>query len=175
MVLFLASEVMLFGSLFAAFFLLRNGAAAWPPSGIRLDAAGATLATVILAVTTPTVILARRALSGGGIAGYRWWICATFALGAAFLISEIHGWAGLDFRIDTDAFGSIYFALTGLHALHMIAGLVLLGVLLARSTQRGFDHRDHAPSEAVAYYWHFLFAMWLAIYATVNFTGAPGR
>ena len=169
MVLFIASETMFFASFFAAYFLLRNVNATWPPAGVRLDLQGPTISTLVLAATSPTIYLARVALRRDSVAGFRAWVLATFACGAAFLALEMSDWARLTFGIDSNAYGSVFYGLTGFHALHMFVGLVLLVVLLVRAALTGYEYRDHAGSEAVAYYWHFLLVMWLAICAAIYF------
>src|SRR5690554_6136244 len=84
--LFLASEVMLFGSLFSSYALLRSGAPSWPDQSAVLSVPLATLNTVILISSSATMVLAWAALKGGSLARFRVYMGATILLGAGFMV-----------------------------------------------------------------------------------------
>ena len=88
-------------------------------------------------------------------------------LGAVFVANQAREWATLDFRVDTHAFGSAFYLMTGFHGLHVIGGLAAMLVLLLRASKRRFD-ADATPSvEVVSYYWHFVDVVWIGLWATL--------
>jgi heme/copper-type cytochrome/quinol oxidase subunit 3 len=169
MVLFLASELMLFGSLFAAYFFLRANTAVWPPEGVEVEMVSPSVATVILTASSFTLLFALRALERGNSGRFRvlvWW---TLALGAAFLAIKAYELSAAPFGIGSHAYGSLWFTILSAHALHLAAGMVLLLVMLSRAAPRSSKIRPtgHQTAEAVGYYWHFVDVVWLAIFTTL--------
>ena len=159
MVLFLASELMFFGGLFAAYFTLRSLNSAWPPPGVRLEVPLTVVATALLTLSSFTMHAGIGRLRRGEVGRMRGWIALTFSLGAAFLAIKAYELATAGFGIGSHAYGSLFFTMLGAHGLHLLVGLVLLGVLLARTAE--------ARTEAVGYYWHFVDVVWLAIFGTI--------
>jgi heme/copper-type cytochrome/quinol oxidase subunit 3 len=168
-VVFLASESMLFAALLAAYYSLRGATEPWPPAGIRLDAAGMALGTVLLGIGSITMAIAQVAALRSSRALARSMLFATIACAFAFLYLEWNGWSSANFRVDGTAYATIYYALTGTHFAHVLAGIVLLTAVAAFLRKPAFTREHHAGVEAVAYYWHFVFAVWLALYATIFF------
>jgi cytochrome c oxidase subunit 3 len=169
MVLFLASEVMLFGSLFAAYFFLRAITPIWPPQGIELELISPSVATVILTASSFTLLFALRALDRGSLSRHRALVLWTFALGAAFLGIKAYELSTAPFRIGSHAYGSLWFTMLTFHALHLCVGMVLLLVMLARAAPRSNEVRPtgHQTAQAIGYYWHFVDVVWLAIFTTL--------
>jgi cytochrome c oxidase subunit III len=166
-ILFLASELLFFGGLFAAYFALRAETAPWPPEVVHLDIPLAAVATAVLVVSSFTFqagITAGRRRSAGAM---RAWIGASLALGLAFLGMQGYDWLHLDFSVATDAYGTMFYAMTGFHALHVLAGLLLMLVVLGREAQGAYGGGDLTGAEAVAYYWHFVDVVWVALFATL--------
>jgi cytochrome c oxidase subunit 3 len=167
MVLFLSSEAMLFGALFAAYFTLRGLAPAWPPDGVELSVVGPTAATVALVASSGTMHIAIRRNRAGDLGGMRRWVAASLLLGALFLAAQGREYGQLDFRPGSHAYGSIFFGITGFHGLHVLGGLVLMAVALGRSARWAAAEGGSAGPDAVAYYWHFVDAVWLGIFSTL--------
>ena len=90
----------------------------------------------------------------------------TALLGAVFLTNTVAEWAGADFSIDSHAYGSIFYVLTGFHALHVLGGILLMGAVAG-----AVAGRSRAPAaatvEVAAAYWHFVDVVWVAVFATV--------
>ena len=169
MVLFLASELMLFGSLFAAYFFLRALTPVWPPEGVELEMISPSIATVVLTASSFTLLFALRGLERGDVSRFRALVVWTFLLGAVFLGIKAYELAAAPFGISSHAYGSLWFTMLGFHALHLSAGMVLLLVMLSRaalpSSTAPSTGRDTA--QAIGYYWHFVDVVWVAIYATL--------
>ena len=178
MVLFIASETMFFGALFGAYFTLRSEAAAWPPAGVRLDLAEMSLATAILLASSVPAHLAAHALRDGAPAAAVRRLVLTAVMGLAFLGLKLHDWITAGFTVASHAYGTIFFTLTGFHALHMVVGIILLLGLAAKVAGGAYpivrvDPRAESIAagtggpDAVIYYWHFVDAVWIAVFSTI--------
>jgi cytochrome c oxidase subunit III len=172
MVLFIASEMVFFGGLFAAYYTLRSTTSAWPPSDAHamftspaIIWAGA--ASAILWASSVPVHLATLCLRRRHWTAMRRWILLTVAMGIAFLAWKFSEWATSPFSVSTHAYGTVFFALTGFHALHLLVGLVLLWAVAVRIGQGAYRSGDQSGPEAVVYYWHFVDAVWVAVFATI--------
>jgi cytochrome c oxidase subunit 3 len=166
-VLFLASELLFFGALFAAYFTLRAETSRWPPAGVELDVALATAGTAILLASSFTFQRGISAGHVGRLGSLRGWTLGTMALGLAFLGVQLYDWVHLDFGVSSNAYGTMFYAMTGFHGLHVLAGVLLMGVLLGRSAQGAYRDGNVEGAEAVSYYWHFVDVVWIALYATL--------
>src|SRR5215471_9158043 len=102
-VVWLASELMFFGGLFAAYFTLKAEARVWPPPGVELDTLLSGIFTVFLIASSGTMILALRALERGDRAGMIRWILLTFGLGLLFLANQIRKFLTLNFQISSNS------------------------------------------------------------------------
>ncbi|HEX6237374.1 MAG TPA: heme-copper oxidase subunit III [Acidimicrobiales bacterium] len=166
-VVWLASELMFFGGLFAAYFTLRAETAVWPPDDVTLETAASAVFTVILVVSSGTIHMAGKALERGDRTAVQRWILVTFALGGLFLANQIREFLTLDFSISTHAYGSIYYLMTGFHGLHVAAGLVLLLIGFAMVVNAGTLERRTPAVESVTYYWHFVDVVWVGLFTTI--------
>jgi cytochrome c oxidase subunit 3 len=122
--IWLGSEFMFFSGLFAAFFTIRAHAAVWPPPGTDLDTIQAGVFTVILVSSSFTMQRAVFLEEWRRRAAARRWIVFTIILGAMFLGNQIYEWSTLTTRPATNAYGSLFFIMSGLHGLHVFLGLV---------------------------------------------------
>jgi cytochrome c oxidase subunit III len=166
-VVWLASELMFFGGLFAAYFTLRAESAAWPPRGVELETATSAVATVVLLASSGTIHFASKALERGDRAGVARWLAITLAMGALFLVNQGREFLVNDFKIDSHAYGSIYYLMTGFHGLHVLGGLVMLAIGLVLVTGPGPLPRRGPAVESVTYYWHFVDVVWVGLFTTI--------
>jgi cytochrome c oxidase subunit 3 len=166
-VLFIASELMFFGGLFASYFYLRGITTPWPPAGVELETIPAALATAVLLASSGTFQLGIRAARRGSSRAMRAWIVLTFVLGAGFLAVQAHDWTTLTFTVSSHAYGTLFYGMTGFHGLHVIGGLLLMLVILGRSAQGAYREGEIRGVEAVGYYWHFVDVVWLALFSTL--------
>ncbi len=157
----LASEVMFFGGLFAAYFAVRAAADTWPPAGVHLDTPRAGLFTLVLVASSFTLHKAER----GTNQQVRMWTLVTLALGVIFLGNQAAEWATADFSVSSHAYGTLYYTLTGFHGLHVAVGLVLLAVVGLRPP----DLPTSVPGlrQATTWYWHFVDVVWVGLFATL--------
>jgi heme/copper-type cytochrome/quinol oxidase subunit 3 len=158
---------MVFAALLAAYYYLRGMTATWPPAGAELDLVSMGIGTGLLAAGSVTMTIAQNAAMRGGRTTTRSMLAFTIALAVAFLGLEWSDWAHANFALDGSAYGTIYYVLTGTHFAHVVAGAVLLAAVAIFLRMPAFTRDHHAAVEAVAYYWHFVFVVWLALYATI--------
>ncbi len=158
---------MLFAGLLAAWYDLRGANAVWPPAGTESDVAGATLGTILLGLGSVTMGLAQHSarLKRRGLA--RAMLVMTLALALAFSYIALRDWHEANFHIDTNAYGTMFYVLTGTHLAHVLAGAVLLFALTVFLRRPAFEADQQAGIEAIGYYWHFVFVIWVAVWATI--------
>lgn len=163
----LASELMFFGGLFASYFTIRAQTPVWPPPGVHLEVLRDGLFTIVLVASSFTMQIGTRHLERGNRPLARRWIVVTLVLGMVFLANQMVEWYTLDFTATTHAYGSLFFAMTGFHGLHVALGLAVMVALLGRIIGPGPDPGDHAAAEVITYYWHFVDVVWLALFAII--------
>ena len=167
--LFLASEVMLFGALFAAYILLRVGAAEWPHGAHYLNIPLATVNTLVLISSSVTMVMAWASLLRKQFGRYRLYMGLTVLAGFIFLgIKYVeytekfhHGYFP-----STNTFLAIYFTLTGLHALHVLCRIAVNtyfwvpGAKLWKTAPQQFINRV----ETAGLFWHFVDLVWIFLF-----------
>ncbi len=174
-VVWLGSEFMFFSGLCAAFFTIRaHNMPHWPPggtfpAGTKLDTIQALVFTVVLLASSPTFQLGVWAQERGSYKTARNWIIVSFILGAAFLGNQAYEWKTLPFRAHTNAYGSLFYIMSGLHGLHVLLGLVAMIALLGRlaGSIKGGDPGETAVFQAVSYYWHFVDFVWIGLFSAL--------
>jgi cytochrome c oxidase subunit 3 len=168
MFLFIASEIMLFGSFFTAYFFVRVAAGtSWPTPGHHLPVFIAGLNTIILVTSSFTMHWALQAIKRGNRVGLQAGLSLTFLLGLTFLLTQVSEYARIGFAPYTDAFGTVFFCLTGLHGAHVFVGLTLLLAATVRSFRGHYSEDAHLGVEIPGIYWHFVDVMWIVVYTTV--------
>ncbi|MDH3254027.1 MAG: cytochrome c oxidase subunit 3 [Acidobacteriota bacterium] len=167
--LFLASEVMLFGALFAGYILLRVGSEDWPAGNSILNVPLATLNTIVLITSSVTMVMSWASLLRKSFDKYRLYMGATVLLVVVFLvIKTIEYSAKFDHHLypSTSTFLAIYFTLTALHGLHVIGGMAVNaylwgpGAKMWRSAPEQFTNRV----EAAGLFWHFVDLVWIFLF-----------
>ncbi|MHB1844291.1 MAG: cytochrome c oxidase subunit 3 [Deltaproteobacteria bacterium] len=139
-----------------------------------LDPVKSFVFSLFLFSSSLTIWRASKAAAAARLRATTAWLAATVGLGAVFLVGQTLEYRHL-FAIDVTAgsgpFGQTFFALTGFHALHVLAGLVAIGSLGALSFREGFDEARREGLEAVAMYWHFVDLVWVFIFSIVYLWG----
>ena len=168
MLLFIGSEIMLFGSFFTAYFFIRVvNHQPWPPHGFHLPVFVAGINTLILVTSSFTMHWAQSSIKRGNRFGLKAGILTTFLLGATFLFVQINEYANIGFAPQDHAQATIFYSLTGLHGAHVFIGLTLLLIVTIRSFRGHFSSEMHLGVELPGIYWHFVDVMWLIVYSTV--------
>ncbi|MBM3676652.1 MAG: heme-copper oxidase subunit III, partial [Actinobacteria bacterium] len=171
MLLFIASEAMLFGSFFAAYFFVRvvneDAPATWPPEPYHFPVFVALINTLILVTSSFTIHWATQSIRRGHRRGLQAGLVATILLGLAFLLTQAIEYAHIGFNTGDGAFASAFFGLTGLHGAHVFFGLAILVVAAVRAFRGHFSPEHYHGVEIPAIYWHFVDIMWIVVYVTV--------
>ena len=159
-VVFIASESVFFLAIVLAYIAYRDSGLATAKA--NLDIARTAIFSVALFASSGTMALAARSRSGA-------WLAATMILGAIFLVGQGSEYARLlgdGIGPGSALFGTTFFTLTGLHGIHVLAGLVALAALFTANLGRALGL--HAVAwEAVSYYWHFVDAVWMVVFTVV--------
>jgi len=166
-VVWLSSELMFFAGLFAAYFTLRASSDVWPAPGVDLAVVRTGLATVVLIASSGTMHLAVQRAERGDREGAVRWLVITAGLGLVFIANQAYEYATATFHIDSDAYGSIFYLLTGFHGIHVVGGIIFM--LVVAAVIGGDSSRAPAGSitTVCGYYWHFVDVVWIAVYLTV--------
>jgi cytochrome c oxidase subunit 3 len=170
MLLFIISEVMVFGAFFTAYFFIRVVApdATWFPIDDKtLPVAVAGVNTAILLSSSLTLHWAQTSIKNGNRFGLQAGIFTTFLLGLTFLFIQINEYVHIGFAAQDNAQSTIFFGLTGLHGAHVTIGLVLLAMVTVRSFKGHYSPEHHHGVEIPGIYWHFVDVMWVIVYTTI--------
>ncbi len=167
MLLFIISEIMLFGAFFTAYFFIRVVSQdAWPP-GDGLPVAVAAINSAILLSSSVTMHWTDVSAKRDNQLAMKIGIVTTFLLGLTFLFIQINEYLLLGFTPETSASGSVFFGLTGLHGAHVVIGLLLLWMSAVRIFKGKVGPDHHRGLEVPGIYWHFVDAMWIVVFTTV--------
>jgi cytochrome c oxidase subunit 3 len=164
MLLFIISEVMVFGAFFTAYFFIRvvaEGHRWFPIDGKTLPVAVAGVNTAILLSSSLTLHWAQTSIKNGNRRGLQAGMLTTFLLGLTFLFIQINEYIHIGFSPQDNAQG------TGLHGAHVTIGLVLLAMVTWRSFKGHFSAEHHHGVEIPGIYWHFVDIMWIVVYTTI--------
>ena len=183
MLLFLTSEVMFFGGLFAAYFSVRANAPQWPPINPETNEAFRIEmlplvgpATVLLILSSFTCQFAVWAIRRGDRRAFVRNIAVTFVIGVTFLVMQAIDYAALGsegMTLASGPYGTTYFTLTGFHGAHVFGGVMMLGVVLYRGMAGQFSARHHDAVEAASLYWHFVDVVWILLFSLLYLL--PGK
>jgi cytochrome c oxidase subunit 3 len=170
MLLFIISEVMVFGAFFTAYFFIRvvaEGHTWFPVDGKDLPVAVAGVNTAILVSSSLTLHWAQTSIKNGNRFGLQAGMTATFLLGLTFLFIQINEYVHIGFAAQDNAQATVFFSLTGLHGAHVTIGLLLLGMVTIRAYKGHFSPEHHQGLEVPGIYWHFVDVMWIVVYTSV--------
>ncbi len=185
-IVWLASELMFFAALFAAYFTLRSATpdtvALWAQETEKLNIPFASVNTTILVLSSVTCQLGVFAAEKGAVGrsgsllqvgkwGLREWFVVTYIMGAIFIAGQVLEYAALvseNVTIPSSAYGSIFYLTTGFHGLHVTGGLIAFLFVLGRTYMaRTFTHEQAVTAIVVSYYWHFVDVVWIGLFATI--------
>jgi cytochrome c oxidase subunit 3 len=168
MLIFIISEVMVFGAFFTAYFFIRVAQGdPWPAHGTTLPVEVAAFNTAILISSSFTLHWAETSLKHGNRFGLKAGILTTFLLGCTFLFIQINEYANVGFAPQDSAQATIFYGLTGLHGAHVFIGLTLLLMVVIRSFRGHYSPEKSRGVEVPGIYWHFVDIMWIIVFSTV--------
>ena len=162
---------MLFAATILAYILIRARAPAWPPPGMPRLPGTLWVSTLIMLASSVPMQSAVRAARAGRQGALRASMLLTTALGVAFLVSQTINWFALvavHLTARTNLYGFTFYILTGVHAAHVVGGLVPLAVVTTRAFAGRYSAEFHPGVEYTAIYWHFLDVVWLIMFAVLT-------
>ena len=182
-IVWLASELMFFAALFAAYFTIRAvSPELWAQDSAKLNVPFSTVNTVILVASSVTCQLGVFKAEDGIVGrtgkllqfkqwGLREWFVLTYVMGAIFIGGQAFEYSELiheGLTIPSSAYGTVFYLATGFHGLHVTGGLVAFLFVLGRTfLARKFTHEQAVTAIVVSYYWHFVDVVWIALFFTV--------
>ncbi|MCA9400811.1 MAG: cytochrome c oxidase subunit 3 [Candidatus Omnitrophica bacterium] len=167
--LFLASEVMLFGALFSSYILLRIGAPSWPHGSQILNVPLGTINTAVLISSSVSMVLAWVALREKNFPKFKMTLGITIVCALVFLVIKYFEYSAKfshGLFPSENTYLAIYFTLTGLHAIHIIGGLIVLAYFWGPGS-RMFERKPQQFTnriEVVGLYWHFVDLVWIFLF-----------
>ena len=169
--LFLASEVMLFGGLFSAYIFLRTGVDNWPAGTEYLDVRLATLNTLFLISSSVTMVRSWASLKLNDFKKFKFYSGTTLLFAFGFLVIKYFEYSAKFSHVppylpSTNNFLGIYFTMTGLHVLHVIGGIVVIGYYFGPGSKmwKADPERFTNRIEIVGLYWHFVDLVWIFLF-----------
>lgn len=161
-----ATEAALFAYLIAGYFYLGQANAAWPPAGPP-ELSIALPNTFILIASSGGAWWAERGARRGSRSALITGLVVTLLLGATFLTLQVVEYTHLRFTLRTDAYGSAFYAITGFHGAHVLAGLLAVAHTLLRAWAGHFRHGRHLAVSNTIVYWHFVDLVWLVVFTSL--------
>jgi cytochrome c oxidase subunit 3 len=171
--IFLVSLAVLFLGSLVAYAAIRMQAPVWPPPDLPPLPRTLILSTALIFAGSVTVQAAVHCARANRQWALRAALMATLLLGAAFLVSQTVSWAemlGARATPTSHLFGWLFYFLTGLHAAHVVGGLIPLGVVTVNAFYGRYSPLRHTGVRFSAIYWHFLGGVWITLYATIALT-----
>ncbi len=169
MVLFLATDIMTFSAGFVYYFFIRTGP--WPPGELpSLLSSLVLINTAVLILSSVTLHFGHEAIREGHRRRFLALLGVTVLLGLVFVGGQLFEYYELivvEGMAVTDVFGSSFFALTGLHGLHVSLGVILLAIVFVRAVAGQFSSDRHTAVSTVSMYWHFVDLVWIILVVTL--------
>lgn len=174
---FLASDMVLFGSLFGTYLALRNSVPDGPTSQELFSLPMIAIATLILLTSSLTSVLATVALHRHNLRGLLGWMGVTVLLGLSFLgleIYEFYEYVQHGHKFTTSAFGTAFYTLVGFHGAHVAFGVCWITTLIVQTMKKGLTVVTAPKFYVAGLYWHFVDVIWVFVFTIVYLLGKVG-
>lgn len=172
---FLLSEVALFGTLIVTYVFYLGKDVVGPTPAEARSLSLVLFTTACLLASSGTVHLAEHTLRHGNQSGFIQWWLATIVLGVIFLVGTGFEWHDLIYRhyltISRNLFGTTYYTLVGLHALHVTGGVIVMVIVLGLALLGQVTTANRGGVGLVSYYWHFVDLVWVVVFTVVYLLG----
>jgi len=169
--MFIGAEVMFFAGLIGTFLVLRLSSDVWPPlSQPRLPVVVTGFNTAVLLASGLTMHAALQGIRSNHTAQLVKWLGVTGLLGFVFLAIQGYEWVRLiqfGLTMTSGLYGSTFYALIGLHGLHVLGGLVWVGVVHSKARRHRYSSGSMTGVEVCSMYWTFVVALWPVLYGLV--------
>ncbi len=168
MAVMITTEAMIFATLLSSYVFLRAASKEWPLGGIEPPELGVIwLFTAILLGSSGPMFFAEHGIKKGNQGRLRLGLALVFIMGASFLGFLVYEYRELEFGIRDNAYGSLFYAITGLHGVHLVGGLLMIGMLQIKAWLGKFSAERHETVAVIGMYWHFVDAVWIFVFSTL--------
>ena len=168
MVILILNEAVIFASLLAGYFYIRFNSVLWPPQGVKLpELTVSGINTIILLSSSIVMQWASGSIRRGEVGRLRIGFLIAFLMGAVFLGIQIYEYTQLEFLPQDHAYGSLFWGITGLHATHVLVGLLMNAYIQVRAAYGHFGSERYQGVENVTLYWHFVDVVWVFIFSAL--------
>jgi len=165
MVLLISTEGMIFAILIAAYTYLEATSKAWPPPGIQRPELHLSLPfSFVLWGSSLPIFWADAAIRRGNTGRLKLGLILSGLMGAAFLLFTVKDFHDLHFGMRDTAYGSIFYTIVGLHATHVVVGLLMNVVVSVKAFEGKFSATRHETIDVFSLYWHFVDAVWIFVF-----------
>ncbi|MCC5900758.1 MAG: cytochrome o ubiquinol oxidase subunit III [Halomonas sp.] len=171
---YLMSDLVIFGSLFATYAVLMKGTAGGPTAADIFELPFVLVETFLLLVSSFTFGMGVLAMNANRLNLVKAWLAITFVLGAAFVGMEVYEFQHLihqGYGPDRSAFLSSFFTLVGTHGLHVTFGLIWILVMLVQLSTKGLNDMTRPRILCLSLFWHFLDIVWICVFSFVYLMG----
>jgi cytochrome c oxidase subunit 3 len=166
--------LMTFGGLISAYIVIStNGVMEWKPFDLPIQV---WISTNLILASSITYTISQKALNLDNQQKAKNWLLATTVFGGMFIASQILSWLELVRRgvyVESNPYAGFFYILTGVHALHVIGGIAILGYVVLRTWQKTSSNEELSKrktiSNAVGWYWHFMDALWIVLFLLLGF------
>lgn len=165
LLVFLASESLMFGALFVSYLVYRAVNTTWPPEGTEVELLLPAINTIILVSSSFVIHQGDSAIKKGNVQGMRIWYIITALMGSIFLGGQAYEYLTLGYGLSTNVFSSCFYVMTGFHGLHVLVGvLLILGVVWRSRREDHYHESKHTGVEMAEIYWHFVDIIWIVLF-----------
>jgi cytochrome c oxidase subunit III len=168
MVVLITTEAMIFLALISAYFFVRSSSTTWPLGGIEPPELPPTIFfTVILLGSSIPIFWMEHALGRGHMRQVEIGLLISFVMGAAFLVNTAYDFRHMGFGWRDNTYASLFYVILGLHALHVLAGLLMNATVQAKALTGRVTPEHHVSPEVFALYWHFVDGVWILVFGSL--------
>jgi heme/copper-type cytochrome/quinol oxidase subunit 3 len=168
MVVLITTEAMVFIALLSAYFFVRAGAPVWPPPGISPpELHRSVVFSVVLLSSSIPIFWMEHALFRGHMRQVAVTLAIAFLMGAAFLGNTAYDFLHMEFGLRENAYASLFWVIIGLHAIHVLVGLLMSATVQVKVWTGRVTPEHHVTPEVFSLYWHFVDGVWIFVFSAL--------
>jgi heme/copper-type cytochrome/quinol oxidase subunit 3 len=164
----IATEAMIFAALLSSWFFVRSSSQVWPQGGIEVPPLSRIIFfSIVLVASSIPLFIGEAAIKRGHVRRLRAMLFVSWVMGVAFIVNQGFEFAELPFGVRDNAYASLFIVITGLHGLHVLAGLGMSVVVQIKAKLGWFDADHHVTVSVFSLYWHFVDGVWLFVFGSL--------